>query len=174
MPQPDAASAGPVIRPATPDDAAAIAAIYAPIVETTAISFEEVAPDAAEMAGRMAALLPDYPWVVALRAGSVAGFAYAAPHRARAAYRTSVDVTVYVDGAARRSGTGRALYAALLARLRADGRHRAYAGIALPNAGSVRLHEATGFRPVGVYRQVGYKLGRWHDVGWWERDLTLP
>lgn len=149
-----------MIRPATPADAPAIAAIYAPIVEGTAISFEEVAPSAGEIARRMAALVPDHPYLIAEADGAVAGYAHAGPHRARSAYRFSVDVTVYVDAAARRTGTGRALYDALLARLRADGRHRAYAGIALPNTGSVGLHEALGFRHVGTFREVGFKLGR--------------
>ena len=162
-----------MIRPATPADAEAIAAIYAPIVRETAISFEEEAPTVAQMAERIAAVVPALPYLVAARGSEVIGYAYASPHRQRSAYRFSVDVTVYVAGAARRSGTGRALYERLLRELRARGLHRAYAGIALPNAGSVGLHEALGFRHIGTYHEVGFKFGRWHDVGWWERDLTV-
>jgi phosphinothricin acetyltransferase len=102
----------------------------------------------------------------------VAGFAYGGPHRTRAAYRWSVDVTVYVAEQARGHGVGRALYGALLPALAERGFHAAFAGIALPNPGSVALHEAVGFTPLGVYREVGFKLGRWHDVGWWQRLLT--
>ena len=104
-------------------------------------------------------------------ATTVLGYAYASRHRDRAAYQWSIDVSVYVRADAHRRGIGRALYAALLRIVTAQGFYRAYAGITLPNASSVGLHEAMGFRPVGVYRAVGYKLGAWHDVGWW--DLAL-
>ncbi|MDF1726105.1 MAG: GNAT family N-acetyltransferase [Sulfitobacter sp.] len=160
-----------MIRPATPDDAEAIAGIYAPVVEQTAISFEEVAPTLAEMRGRIEALLPRYPYLVAERGGAVIGYAYAGPHRPRAAYRYSADVTLYVSQAARRTGVGRALYAHLLPDLGKRGLHRAYAGITLPNAGSIALHEAMGFAHVGTYREVGFKFGKWHDVGRWECAL---
>lgn len=159
------------IRSAAGADAAALQAIYAPIVETTAISFEEVPPTVAEMAERVEATLRSYPYLVAENGGRVVGFAYASQHRARAAYRRSVDVTVYVAEHVRGAGVGRALYGALLPMLAERGFHAAFGGIALPNPGSVALHEAMGFEPVGVYREVGFKLGRWHDVGWWQRLL---
>ena len=98
------------------------------------------------------------------------GYAYASRHRERAAYQWSVDVSVYVRADAHRRGIGRALYTALLRIVTAQGFYGAYAGITLPNASSVGLHEAMGFRAVGVYRAVGYKLGAWHDVGWWDLD----
>ncbi|MGH6619425.1 MAG: arsinothricin resistance N-acetyltransferase ArsN1 family B [Alphaproteobacteria bacterium] len=163
---------GHAIRAAAGADAAAMQAIYAPIVATTAISFEEVPPTVEEMAERVETTLRSYPYLVAENGGHVVGFAYASQHRARAAYRRSVDVTVYVAEHARGAGVGRALYGDLLPMLAERGFHAAFGGIALPNPGSVALHEAMGFEHVGVYREVGFKLGRWHDVGWWQRLLT--
>jgi phosphinothricin acetyltransferase len=162
-----------LVRPATTGDAAAFAAIYAPIVEETPISFETAAPGPAEMAARIARILRTHPWLAAEENGEVAGYAYASPHRERAAYRWSVDVAVYVRAGARRRGAARALYARLLEILTAQGFHRAFAGISLPNPASVAFHEAMGFEPVGVYRDVGYKAGAWRDVGWWGRPLAL-
>lgn len=161
-----------LIRAADPDrDARPCAAIYAPSVQGSAISFEDVAPDAAEMSARIAATRVDRPWLVAELDGTVAGYAYASRHRERAAYRWASDVSVYVSDAHRRRGVARALYRALLERLAGQGMRIACAGIALPNPASVALHESLGFRPVGVYRSIGFKLGRWWDVGWWQLAL---
>lgn len=163
------------LRPATPADAAALVAIYAPIVRGTAISFELEPPDAAQMAQRIARTLASLPWLVAVdAAGSVAGYAYASPHRERPAYRWSVDVSTYVHPEHRRLGIGRALYGALLADLHRRGYWQAFAGIALPNPASIALHESSGFVHIGTYRNVGFKLGSWHDVGWWQRPLRTP
>lgn len=160
------------LRTATPDDAAAVAAIYAPVVLHTAISFETAPPDAAEMRGRIEKTLVSLPWLVAEdAAGAVCGYAYAGKHRERAAYQWWLDTTVYVREDMRGQGVGRALYAALLPVLAELGYCQAFAGIALPNAGSVALHEAVGFEPLGVYRSVGFKHGAWRDVGWWQRSL---
>ncbi|MFC3225745.1 arsinothricin resistance N-acetyltransferase ArsN1 family B [Marinibaculum pumilum] len=161
----------PAIRSATPADAAGLLDIYAPIVETTAISFEARPPTLSEMTGRIETLLPTHPYLVAEAEGRPLGFAYGSQHRTRAAYARSVDVTVYVAADARRQGVGQALYRALLPALAERGFHAAFAGIALPNPGSVALHEAVGFTPVGIYREVGFKFDRWHDVGWWQRLL---
>ncbi len=163
--------ASPFIRMAKPADAAQIQAIYAPLVRETAISFELEPPDVEEMRGRIAKITAQYPWLVCADGGEVMGYAYAGQHRERAAYQWAVDVTVYVRSDLRRKGVGRALYTALLGVLPLQGYYNAYAGIALPNPGSVGLHEALGFKPVGVYRQVGFKLGKWHDVGWWGLEL---
>lgn len=160
-----------VIRPAQVEDAEAIRAIYAPFVEETTVSFEEVPPDRAEMARRIETISTDYPFLVATRDEAVIGYAYASQHRTRAAYRTSVDVAVYVDPLAKGQGVGRALYEELLPRAAARGYHAAFAGIVLPNEASVALHKAVGFEPVGVYREVGRKFGRWLDVGWWQKRL---
>lgn len=159
------------IRSATIRDAQAVQAIYAPIVALTAISFEEVPPGVEEMAARIADTLVSYPFLVAERAGQVLGYAYAGPHRARAAYRRSVDVTAYVAAEARGQGLGKQLYRDLLAALSDAGYHAAFAGIALPNPASEALHKAAGFELVGIYREVGFKFGKWHDVAWWQRLL---
>ena len=159
------------IRLATAADAEAIAAIYRPVVESTTISFETAPPDRDEMARRLADTLVAHPWLVCDIDGRVAGYAYASKHRVRAAYQWSVDTSVYVDADRRRSGVGRGLYRSLFAILAAQGFFNAFAGIALPNTASVALHEAVGFEPIGVYRRVGFKLGAWHDVGWWQLAL---
>jgi L-amino acid N-acyltransferase YncA len=160
-----------MIRLARGSDASAIASMYAPIVEQTAVSFEVDPPDEAEIARRLADTLPSYPWLVLDADGRIEGYAYASRHRARAAYRWSVDVSVYVADGCRRRGVGRGLYRSLLRILTAQGYVSAYAGISLPNPASVALHEAMGFTPIGVYRSVGYKLGAWRDVGWWQLAL---
>lgn len=162
---------GAHLRLARPSDGELVAAIYRPAVEAAAISFETTAPDGAEMASRIADTLRSHPWLVCAVGGRIAGYAYATSHRVRGAYRWSVDTSVYVDEAHRRQGVGRGLYASLFAILAAQGFFSAYAGIALPNPGSVGLHESVGFEPIGVYRRVGFKLGRWHDVGWWQMAL---
>lgn len=159
------------IRLATEDDAEQILAIYAPVVRATPISFEMEPPTEHEVRRRMADTLVSFPWLVCGRRGEILGYAYAGKHRARAAYQWSVDVSVYAHAQARRSGVGRALYTSLFKILTLQGFYNAYAGIALPNPASVGLHEALGFLPVGVYRAVGFKLGAWHDVGWWELSL---
>lgn len=159
------------VRPATSADAAAIATIYAPYVAASVASFEQEPPDAHEIARRMRAE-PRLPWLVAERARRVVGYCYASSHRYRAAYRWSVDVSVYLDAEERGRGTGRGLYARLLPEVAGLGYVAAFAGIVLPNPASVALHEAVGFTPVGVYRHVGFKRGSWHDVGWWQRQLV--
>jgi L-amino acid N-acyltransferase YncA len=162
-----------MIRCVRPHDAEAIAAIYAPIVEGTMISFEEVAPSAGEIRARIEQIAKTWPWLVFDDGGGALGYVYASAHRARAAYRWSVDVSAYVREDARGRGLARSLYAALFRVLAAQGYHRAYAGIGLPNDASIGLHRAMGFTAVGVYHEVGYKFGAWHDVSWWERPLGL-
>jgi L-amino acid N-acyltransferase YncA len=159
------------IHLATREDAALIAAIYAPHCSSTAVSFEVDAPSADEIAKRIAATTAQYPWLVLADDGVVAGYAYASRHRDRAAYQWSVDVAVYVDRAHHRRGVGRALYTTLFELLRHQRYFKAYGGITLPNPSSVGLHEAVGFTLVGVYRGVGYKLGAWHDVAWFQKVL---
>lgn len=159
------------IRVATEADAGQIAAIYAPVVATTAISFELDPPTDAEMAARLRGTLERFPWLVCERDGDVVGYAYATKHRERWAYQWCAESSAYIRADARRGGVGRGLYAALLRILTAQGLRNVYAGITLPNAASVGLHESVGFRPVGVYQGIGYKLGGWHDVGWWQMGL---
>lgn len=162
----------PRIRPATEADAPRCAEIYRPFVTDTWVSFETDPPDSAEMARRIASCAQTHAWLVAEETdGAISAYAYGGPHRARAAYAASCDVTVYVDPAFARRGLGRALYSALMPVLKDKGAHGAFAGIALPNAASIALHEAMGFTAIGVYREVGWKLGGWRDVGWWQRVL---
>ncbi len=164
------------IRMARPGDGAEIAAIYRPSVIDAVTSFEIEAPDGAEMQRRIEAVLAVAPWLVCVGpGGDVVGYAYAARHRERPAYQWSVDATVYIRADYHRRGVGRALYGVLFQLLRLQGFCVAHAGITLPNAGSVGLHEAMGFRPIGVYPAVGWKLGAWRDVGWWQLPLgALP
>ncbi|CAN5185460.1 GNAT family N-acetyltransferase [soil metagenome] len=162
------------IRLAVPTDAAEIAAIYAPAVVERATSFELVPPTAEKMAERITMIARRYPWLVAVDAEGVRGYAYASAHRDRPAYRWAVEVTAYVRADSHRRGIGRCLYEALFAVLALQGFRQAYAGIALPNHASVALHRAVGFRKVGVYRRVGYKLGQWHDVAWFGREIAPP
>lgn len=163
----------PNIRLASVEDAADIVTIYDPIVRHTAISFELEPPTIQLMQQRIAATLTHFPWLVYQRQGKVLGYVYASQHRSRAAYQWSVDVSVYIHPESRRNGAGRALYTALFHLLALQGFYNAYAGITLPNAASVSLHETLGFEAVGVYRKVGYKLDAWHDVGWWQLRLHM-
>lgn len=162
------------IRLATESDAEAMLAIYAPVVRDTAISFELEPPDAAEFRSRMREVMRIGPWIVLESDGVVAGYAYAGQFRARPAYRFTVETTVYVHAAHRGRGAGRALYSALLGAVRLQGYRRAVGGITLPNPASVALHESAGFRPVGSFTRVGFKFGRWHDVGFWEMEIAAP
>ncbi len=161
-----------MIRHAEPSrDAAACAAIYAPFVLQGVASLEEAAPDERAMAERIERISRTHAWLVSELDGQLAGYAYSSRHHERAAYRWSTDVTVYLDPRFHRRGLGRALYGALLELARRQGFYVACAGITLPNAASVGLHEAMGFTPVGVYRGIGFKHGRWWDVGWWQLQL---
>jgi L-amino acid N-acyltransferase YncA len=159
------------IRLAAEKDAGAVAAIYAPFCDDNTVSFELAAPSEHEMASRIRAVTEQWPWLVLDDDGVIAGYAYAGRHRDRAAYQWAVDTAVYVGESYRGRGVGRALYAALFELLRSQGYFKACAGIALPNAASVGLHEAVGFKLVGVYRGIGYKLGAWRDVAWYELVL---
>lgn len=163
------------IRSADPaGDAAACAAIYAPFVRDTVISFEEDPPGEPEMRERMEGLTTRYPWLVAEDLGRVVGYAYASPYRDRAAYRWAADVTIYLAPEYQGRGIGRDLYEALFELLATQGVRIACAGIALPNEASVALHVKLGFQLVGIYRRIGWKLGAWHDVAWYQRPLPAP
>ncbi|WP_408629863.1 arsinothricin resistance N-acetyltransferase ArsN1 family B [Amycolatopsis aidingensis] len=160
------------IRDASARDAEACAAIYAPYVTDTAISFESEPPSAAEMAERITAANRTHAWLVLEEAGTVVGYAYGSPFKSRAAYRWSCEVSVYLDATRRRTGGGRALYLALFDRLAGRGFRTAVAGMTLPNEASAGLHHAMGFEPVGTYRQIGWKHGAWRDVAWVQRTLV--
>ena len=158
----------PLIRAATPQDAAGCAAVYAPYVTGSVVSFELEPPGAEELRRRIEA---SHAWLVAEEDGEIVGYAYGSPHHERAAYRWAADVAIYIARSHQRQGLGRRLYGELFAVLRAQGLRMLCAGLTLPNAGSDALHRGLGFEEVGVYRKVGWKDGAWHDVRWYQLDL---
>ena len=162
------------LRDATADDADVCAAIYAPYVRDTAISFELEPPTSPVMAARIASAQVRHAWLVAERDGQVLGYAYGSEFKVRAAYRFACEVSVYVASDGRGGGIGRSLYAALLPRLAERGFRTAVAGMTLPNDASEALHRSLGFAPVGVFRHVGWKFDAWHDVAFAQRDLPAP
>ncbi len=159
------------IRLATRNDAEQTIAIYAPIVKNTSCSFELNPPSVHDMQQRILKTLERMPWLSCEVDGVIAGYTYANPHRVRASYQWSVEVSVYVHEQYRQKGVARALYTSLFNVLALQGFYNAYAGITLPNTGGIKLHESLGFEPVGIYKSVAYKLDTWHDVGWWQRPL---
>lgn len=163
----------PTLRLARSDDADQIAGIYEPLVRETAVTFEVDVPSVREMRTRITDTAFRLPWLVAEHDDRVHGFAYAGRHRRRAGYAWSADVSIYVADDTRRLGIGRGLYTALLDLLAAQGYANVFAGIALPNDASIALHKGFGFALVGVYRSVGFKLGSWWDVSWWQRRLPV-
>ena len=166
-----AMTASRLIRPALASDADACAAIYAPYVRATAITFEIEPPSAGDMARRIAAAQERHTWLVLEEDGVVIGYAYAGPFMSRAAYQWSCEVSVYLDSDRRSSGGGSALYAALLPALQERGFRRVIAGVTQPNPASARLHDRFGFEPVGTHANIGWKLDSWHDVTWSQLDL---
>ncbi|HUW39824.1 MAG TPA: GNAT family N-acetyltransferase [Rectinemataceae bacterium] len=162
------------MRIAEARDAAAMAEIYRPYVEGTSVTFEEEAPSAEEMASRIARVGSAYPWLVHEEGGRVLGYAYASKHRERAAYRWSLETSVYVREDCRGRGIGSALYASLIPLLRELGIVNLYGVITLPNPGSLALHAKFGFAPLCTFRDVGYKGGGWRDVGWMVLALRDP
>src|SRR6185436_11387877 len=137
----------------------------------TAISFERFPPSVDDFAARVAKALSKWQWLVAVEEDEILGYAYGSTHRERYGYRLSVEVSAYVDPRHQRRGIGRALYSRLFDDLAALGYCNAYAGITLPNPGSVALHEGVGFGRIGVFPRIGYKFGSWHDVAWYHRML---
>lgn len=156
----------PMIRTATTTDAKDLLDIYRPYVEHTAVSFETLPPTPDQFAERIVKALSNWAWLVAEEEGSIVGYAYGTEHRARAAYRWSVETSAYVHPDHQQKGIGKALYVALLDKLSTKGFCNALAGITLPNEASVALHKRVGFEPIGVFRRVGWKFGAWHDVAW--------
>ena len=159
------------VRRATTADAAACLAIYRPVVEATAISFEAVPPTIEEFVTRIEKSLSAWTWLIAEKEGRCIGYAYGHSHRERAAYQWSVEVTIYVDSNHQRQGVGRRLYQQLFADLADLGYCNAYAGVTQPNEGSMALHRGVGFEYIGTFRSVGRKFDRWHDVAWFQRKL---
>jgi L-amino acid N-acyltransferase YncA len=162
------------IRAAAPSDAGGVVEIYGPYCEESPVSFEIRRPTIDEMEERIAKISEQYPWLICQNGPELAGFAYAGPHRERAAYRWAVDVAVYIAAGFRGLHVGTALYTSLFEILKIQGFHKAYAGITIPNPASIGLHRSLGFELVGTYRNVGFKAGSWHDVAWWELTLQPP
>lgn len=159
------------VRVATPDDATAVRDIYAPYIESTAISFETQVPAVAEMRGRIEETMKQYPWLIAEQDDEVVGYIYAGRFAKRSAYLWSVESSLYVSMNHRRRGIGRLMYDRLLPILKKQRFRMVYAGIALPNEASSGLHEALGFRQTANFEHAGFKFGKWHAVGWWALDL---
>ena len=159
------------IRSATADDASAVLEIYGPAIEQTTATFETEVPSEGEIRERITRALATHAWLVAESAGHVGAYAYGGPHRSRNAYRFSAEVSVYVHPDYRRRGLARSLYEELFTNLAARGYYHAFAGISAPNKASEELHQRLGFESIGVFKNVGLKFGRWHDVSWWQRKL---
>lgn len=161
-----------MLRPATPADAAAIAAIYNHYILHTVVTFEEEAVTVAEIAQRITEVLgAGRPWFVWEEDGRILGYSYASGWKSRCSYRFSLETTVYLDKDATRRGLGTKLYTALIDALRNTKTHALIGGVALPNAGSVALHEKLGFQKIGHFKEVGWKFDQWIDVGYWELVL---
>lgn len=159
------------VRVATTADAPSLLEIYRPLVEATAVSFELTPPGVEEFGARIEKALAGWQWLVAERDGRCVGYAYGSSHRERAAYRWSTEVSAYVHPDHQRQSIGRALYVELFEQLARKGFCNAFAGVTLPNDASVALHRGVGFEPIGVFRAIGWKFGRWHDVAWYQRRL---
>lgn len=160
------------IRIANKGDASEILRIYRPIVESTSISFEIVPPSLSEIESRIETTLRQYPWLVHVQDKKVVGYVYASVFRSRHAYQWSCEVTAYVDDDYRGQGIAKKLYQTLFKILRKQGYIIAIGGITLPNAASVALHESVGFKKVAHYPALGYKMNQWHDVGFWQTELS--
>jgi len=160
------------VRPFAPGDEHAICEIYNHFIAHTVVTFEEVPLSPAQMRERIDTYRRTHPWLVCEADGQIMGYSYASAYHARAAFRHTAEVTVYVRLGCERRGIGRALYEPLLAQLKAQGCHALIAAIALPNAGSTGLHESLGFTQVGHLREVGHKFGRWVDIGYWQLTLN--
>lgn len=162
------------IRPVTQNDAAAIAAIYAPYVADTAITFEIDVPTVADFTQRIATITSTHPFLVAEDSdGTVVGYAYASPYKGRAAYDWTVEVSIYIDQTVRSQGIGSALYDALEDQLTQAGIVNFLACIALPNDPSIAFHTKRGYEEVGHFKGVGYKFDRWHDIVWLQKRVAV-
>lgn len=165
---------GFVLREASPLDSVKLLDIYRPYIEDTAISFEVQMPSVKEFGHRIEETQKRFPWLVIENDGAIAGYAYAGPHRSRCAYEWSVDSSVYVSSNFHQQGIGTRLYKELFEILKMQGVINIFAGITIPNHSSICFHESFAFNHIGTYKNVGYKLGKWWDVGWWQLVLQLP
>jgi L-amino acid N-acyltransferase YncA len=162
----------PLIRQASNKDAVPILAIYAPFIRYSPVSFEDIVPGVEEMASRIENTARELPYLVCEIDGQIAGYAYASNHRARAAYRWTKELSVYIHPDFKRRKIGKAMYYCIMELLKFQGVNSVLAGITLPNPESVGFHENLGFTKVAEFHTTGFKLGKWHDVGWWELRLN--
>jgi len=162
-----------MIRPVEREDAGAICGIYNYYVRETTITFEEDPVSEKEMAGRIDKITSTHPWFVLEEGGELVAYAYASPWRVRSAYRFSAELTVYVHKDQRGRGLGSVLYSHLIQAMTERGTHCLYGVIALPNEGSTAIHEKLGFSKCGHFHQVGFKFGKWIDVGYWEKVVSV-
>ena len=161
-----------VLRLATPADAQGILNIYAPYIQHTSFTFETEVPSIEDFAERIRTYLSNWPWLVWETDGVIAGYAYATRHRERTAYQWCVESSIYIHDNFQQAGIGKVLYTALFEILKRQGFRNVYAVINLPNDNSVKFHEKCGFRYFATYEKVGYKLGRWKNVGWWQLSIN--
>jgi L-amino acid N-acyltransferase YncA len=157
-----------MIRQASSDDANGILNIYAPYISGTSFTFETEVPSVEAFAERIENYLQHWPWLVCEIDGKIAGYAYASKYRERTGYQWCVECSVYIHDDFQRMGIAKALYDALFEVLKMQGYRNVYAVINLPNDKSVQLHERCGFKWFANYENVGYKLGEWKTVGWWQ------
>ena len=156
------------IRACVPDDAEQIVQIYNLFIQNSTATFEEDSLSAEVMAERITTISQDYPFLIGEQNNQIIGYAYASRWKERSAYRYTAETTVYVKQNSQGNGLGRALYQKLFEELKSRGFHCGLAGITLPNEASVKFHESLGFEKVGQLKDVGFKFGRWIDVGYWE------
>jgi L-amino acid N-acyltransferase YncA len=162
------------IRAASVSDAAAMLEIYSPSITNGHASFEVVVPSVEEFQGRITSNMKKFPWLVYEVEGMVVGYAYASMHRSRCAYDWTVESSAYVLESHRKKQIGKMLYQKLFEIIKSQGVCLVLAGITLPNIASVKFHESLGFTPVGVYKNIGFKMNQWWDVGWWQLQLQKP
>lgn len=161
-----------LIRLTNPEDAAGILAIYAPYIQNTSFTFETEVPSVEEFSQRIKTYLTNWPWLVCEINGKIAGYAYSTKYRERTAYQWCVESSIYIHDDFQKAGVGKSLYAALFEILKKQGFNNVYAVINLPNEKSVAFHEKLGFHYFATYEKVGYKLGKWKNVGWWQLNIN--
>jgi phosphinothricin acetyltransferase len=160
------------IRRAKPADADALLSIYAPYIAGSAFTFETEVPSTAAFAKRIEVYQENWPWLIFEIDGIIAGYAYATKHRERTAYQWCVESSVYVNDDYQKRGIAKALYTALFSILKYQGCRNVYAGITLPNDKSISFHKKYGFMWIADYKNIGYKLSKWHTVSWWQMQLN--
>jgi len=161
-----------LIRLATEHDAEGILEIYGPYILNTSFTFETDMPTLPAFKSRINDYLEHWPWLVCEIDGTIAGYAYGARYRERTAYQWCVESSIYIHDDFQKTGVGKALYHVLIEILKKQGYRNVYAVINLPNEKSVAFHERLGFKYFATYEKVGYKLGRWKNVGWWQLSIN--